>query len=225
LIEHLEANKGSKTFTFLVTMQNHGGYMDLYDNFPVTRYVNNVFTGETNQVNTYIELAKKSDEALKDLIEYLKAQPEKYVLVVFGDHQPSINAFTNNMSYGNNTSWQIPYIIWSNYDMDTDLMETMKNDVPASSLNYLGLTALKAANIKLPAYYQLIDRLRTEVPSINSAGYYSIEDNKYHFIDDLPSPLDKQHISDYDYLRYALMFDQKSGNFENKLYNVINSNK
>ena len=225
LIEHLEANKGSKTFTFLVTMQNHGGYMDRYDNFPVNSYVKNVFTGETNQVNTYIELAKKSDEALKDLIEYLKAQPEKYVLVVFGDHQPSINAFTNNMSYGNNTSWQIPYIIWSNYDMDPELMETMKNDVPASSLNYLGLTALKASNIKLPAYYQLIDKLRDEVPSINSAGYYSIEDKKYHFIDDFPSPVDKQHINDYDFMRYALMFDQKSGNFENNLYNVINSTK
>ena len=101
----------------------------------------------------------------------------------------------------------------------------MKEDVPASSLNYLGLTALKASNIKLPAYYQLIDKLRDEVASINSAGYYSIEDKKYHFIDDFPSPVDKQHITDYDFLRYALMFDQKSGNFENNLYNVINSTK
>ena len=46
LIDHIEsAPSGQKTFTFLVTMQNHGGYSESFSNFPITEYVTDLDDG------------------------------------------------------------------------------------------------------------------------------------------------------------------------------------
>lgn len=71
LYEQREA--GEKLFLFTVTMQNHGPYDDC-----------------EKPLDSYLELVRRSDEALMDLIGYFDAQQEPVVLLIFGDHQPCL---------------------------------------------------------------------------------------------------------------------------------------
>jgi len=218
--------EGEKTFTFLVTMQNHGGYTDIYENFPIPQTATRVFSGELTQVNTYIELVRKSDEALEMLVNYLKEQDEKYVLVVFGDHQPAINAFTNNMAPGKTTSWAVPYLVWTNYDMDETLYNSQfEQNTDTSSINYLALTTMDAAGIKYPAYYQLISKFREEVPSINAVGFYSNEKKEFNYHDNATAQKDIDVLKKYNYLQYSIIFDKNTNKLEDKLQNTISSVK
>ena len=212
---------GQKTFTFLITMQNHGGYAEAFDNLQVTPYVKRSFAGDTDQLNTFITLAHKSDEALEWLLTTLSEKDEKYCVVIFGDHQPSLAGFTNNMAPGKNSSWCVPYIIWTNYDMDPEFVASQEESMGYTSFNYLMLDVLRAANIEYPAYYQLLDASRNEIPCISAIGFYSPTLQKFQYNEGASEAGDIQSLDSIHMLQYALMFDDDNGEFETALHEVI----
>ena len=226
LMKQLDAKpKGQKSFTFLVTVQNHGGYTENMTNFTPKTYVKKVASGMELQVNTFLTCLNQSDKALEELINYLKTKDEKYTLLVFGDHQPNIMSFPSNFGVGKNTSWITPYIIWTNYEMDPELVKKYEEDkVGLTSINYLSLDVMKAAGIKYPGYYQVIDSIRSEVPQINTAGYYSVSQKKFFQIDDIPDPKDQKVIQLYRYIQYNMAIDKKDGEFRKTISTVVKKN-
>ena len=226
LMMQLDAKpKGQKSFTFLVTVQNHGGYTENFTNFTPKPYVKNIVSGMDTQVNTFLTCLNQSDKALEELIAYLKTKDEKYTLMIFGDHQPNINSFPNNFGVGKNTSWVTPYIIWTNYEMDPELVAKYENDeVGITSVNYLALDVMKAAGIKYPGYYQVIDNIRSEIPQINTAGYYSVSQKKFFQVEDVKDPKDQKAIKLYRYIQYNSAIDKKDNEFRKSVYSVVNKN-
>lgn len=214
---------GKKVFAFLVTIQNHGGYSKDLTNFETTNYVTQTYTGSDLSVNVYLSCLQESDNALRELLEYLSTQDEKYTVLMFGDHQPQLmKVFHNSFALGTNTSWTIPYIIWTNFDMNKDLQQQYEDDtVGITSINYLSLDVLKAAGVKLPAYYQLLSQIRKEVPCINSAGFYSTISGKFVNFEDATAADAPKILELYRFLQYDLVFDNNNSNFENQISSVI----
>lgn len=227
LMKQLDAKpKGQKSFTFLVTVQNHGGYTENFMNFTPKKYAKNIMTGKDTQVNTYLTCLNQSDKALEELINYLKTKDEKYTLLIYGDHQPNITSFPNNFGIGKNTSWVTPYIIWTNYEMNPELVAKYKADkVGVTSVNYLALDVMKAAGIKYPGYFQVIDSIRTEIPQINPAGYYSASQKKFFQIEDVTDPKDQKAIQLYRYLQYNMTIDKKDSEFRKAVNAVVKQNE
>ena len=226
LMMQLDAKpKGQKSFTFLVTVQNHGGYTENLNNFTPKPYVKNLVTGMDTQVNTFLTCLNQSDKALEELIAYLKTKDEKYTLLIYGDHQPNITSFPNNFGIGKKTSWVTPYIIWTNYDMNPELVEKYTNDkVGVTSVNYLALDVMKAAGIKYPGYFQVIDSLRTEIPQINPAGYYSASQKKFFTVEEVNDPKDQKAIQLYRYIQYNVTIDKKDSEFRKAANAVVKKN-
>ena len=195
-------------------MQNHGGYTVEYPNMPLHNYVDYVFSGEKTQVNTYLTCLSKSDEALEFLLDYLKGCDEKYTVLVFGDHQPKMQAFTNNFAPGRMSSYIVPYIIWTNYDMDPALKEGHETGEEVTSLNYLSLDVMRAAGIEMPTYYKVIDSIKKEVPSINAIGYYSKTEGKYAYNNAIANDTDRKILDLYHDIQYNLLFDKNYSNLK-----------
>ena len=115
---------GKPAFIFNVTMQNHGGYTDVYPNFE------NDIQAQYNSdaLNQYLSLIHKTDAALEDLVSYFSKADEKTVIVFFGDHQPS-DAVANQIEMASGVDpsdmnseqqkkrYQVPYLVWANYDI------------------------------------------------------------------------------------------------------------
>ena len=195
LVQVLESSSAEKTFTFLVTMQNHGGYTTSYANFPVKDYT--TLGGDYGKaVNTFLSLVNESDKALEYLIGYLSEQDEKYTLLIFGDHQPNID-IPGDMGTGGN-KWMVPYLLWTNYDMPEDLLA---REDRITSLNYLSLDVMEAAGIAPSSYYSYIAGIREEVPVINISGYRDREGN-WHGFGERCEAVDK-----YFDLQYYTLFD------------------
>ena len=225
LIEQIEqAPEDQKVFAFLITVQNHAGYTENLTNFVPTEYfAPGTANGNELALNVYLTCLKQSDDALKDLLEYLSEQDEKYTVMMFGDHQPQfMSVFPNNFAPGVYTSWTIPYMIWTNYDMDPEIKAQYENDtVGITSINYLAIDTLKAAGIELPGYFQLLEKMREELPCINSAGYYSNSLGSFGVYGD-PTDAETQKVLDlFQYIQYNLMFDKDSGEFKNSLMTVV----
>ena len=156
-------------FLFQVTMQNHGAYDEIYSNFTPDIFVDGV---PYESVSQYFSLVKRSDEALKSLITYFEEQEEPTVIVFFGDHQPndaiaapilSLNGKdVKNLSKEDEAKrYEVPYIIWANYD----IREGKKED---TSANYLAAKVLDVAGVPLSAYQNYLLELEKTMPIVSA---------------------------------------------------------
>lgn len=170
LIECYETKeKGKPLFAFNVTMQNHGGYQDTYDNFTPDIAVEDSSNVSLNQ---YLSLIKRSDAALEHLVDYFSNVEEKAVIVFFGDHQPSDTVAAtvlakNGMAWNHLTEeelklrYQVPYVIWANYEM----AEETGAD---TSANYLAAEVLQRAGVPLNAYQNYLLEVKQQYPVISA---------------------------------------------------------
>ncbi len=161
--------EGQPLFVFNVTMQNHGGYSDAYDNFTPDIAVSGV---DNFSLNQYLSLVSLSDQALEALISYFEGVDEKTVVVFFGDHQPSDTVASSILAL-NGMQWnaldeeelklryQVPYVIWANYDIE----EEQNAD---TSVNYLAARVLECAGVTTSAYQNFLLELEETYPIIST---------------------------------------------------------
>ena len=210
IIERFESRKVNENlFIMSISMQNHGGYAEDYDNFEENYYkIGRSYT----DANQYFSLIRESDDALRDFIEYFMSVEEPVEVIFFGDHQPSLNRNFYEILNGKGLSglttaelqalYMVPFFIWTNYD-------TTEEKVDITSLNFLSTLALERAGIDLPPYNQFMADLMEVVPAINARGYYSLEKNRYIHVEDALGE-ELKWITQYQNLQYNGLFDSKN---------------
>ena len=209
IIERYESRGANeKLYLMGITMQNHGGYGEPYDNFYEGCYkIGRSYT----DANQYLSLVHESDKAVKNLIEYFSKVDDPVEIVFFGDHQPSLNSNFYPLLNGKGMSgltedelealYTVPFFIWTNYD-------TPEETVDITSLDFLSTMTLERAGIELPAYNKFLADMMETVPAVNSRGYYSKEKQCYQHIDDATGE-EAEWIKNYHMLQYNSMFDKK----------------
>lgn len=133
IIKIIEDND-EPVFIFNTTMQNHGGY----GNKPnISDYIN---VGNDNELNNYLTLIKESDRAIEELIGKCESLDEETIIVFFGDHQPGLTSFYNDLTE-ESLKYKIPYFIWTNgsYKIEEFPKETSMNYLPAIITEMLGI--------------------------------------------------------------------------------------
>ena len=84
-----EKETNQKLFTFCVTMQNHGGYsQSTLKGYEPDVKLN--YETEYPEAQTYLSLARESDKAFQNLVEYFEKVDEPTMIVMFGDHWPKL---------------------------------------------------------------------------------------------------------------------------------------
>ena len=215
IIEDYENRDTAKPyFTFNVTMQNHGGYTTSSINFDESVYTTST-QKSYKKTNKYLSLVKASDDAFKGLIEYFSAVDEPTVILMFGDHQPSIeNKFISEvMGVSNLSNLSIeqeqsrhctPFYIWANYDIEEDYVEAL-------SVNYLSSLLLEVAGLDMTEYNKYLLRLKEILPVISTAGY--MDSNGVYYTWDEDSPY-KNLLAEYERVQYNAIFDTENVNKE-----------
>ena len=211
---------GQPAFIFNVTMQNHGGYTDTYYGFDNTVTADKLNNSALDQ---YLSLIKMTDEDLKSLIEYFSNVDEKTIVVFFGDHQPNDTVASsvlaaNGMDYNNLSNeelklrYQVPYVIWANYDID----EATGED---TSVNYLAANVLKAAGVPTSDYQSFLLKLKEEYPIISAVRTDKTAGKTANKTPDKASnksdkatgtkknQADSDMLNDYKLLQYYRLFD------------------
>ena len=178
--------QGQPAFIFNVTMQNHGGYTDTYENFESDV---KALSADSAALDQYLSLVKRTDTAFEQLLNYFDAQDEKTVVLFFGDHQPSnaVTKYVQGADTQNEQRYEVPYVIWANYDISEE-------SGADTSANYLAAQVLKAAGVPTSAYHNFLLELEE---------YYPI----YSAVRTECSRESEELLSDYRILQYYLLFD------------------
>lgn len=202
LYEHRDTSE--PVFYFNVTMQNHGGYSSEESAVPVTVEPLDEEL-QLPQVEEYLSLAHETDQAFAELVEYFSNVEEDTIILLFGDHQPSLGGDVNDLladsdegSYGEN-SWLISsFVMWANFDID-------EADGILTSPNYLRALLVDQAGIETNAYERFLLGLYQEYPAINANGYYDSALNWHTTDEDEP-----EELHNYRYLVYNNVFDKRN---------------
>lgn len=198
------------TMIFNVTMQNHSGYSQGWNN--LSGDVTVTGGAKPSSITTqYFSLMKESDQAIQALVEHYSQVDEKTLIVFFGDHQPPLgNTFFETL-YGKKLderdpeevqqAYETPFFIWANYDIPE------QDDLRISS-NYLGVLAAEVAGLPLTGYQQLLSRLMDVLPVAGTAGYLTADGLVTQEAEELPGYVQSLY-REYELAAYNHLFDEK----------------
>lgn len=173
LLEEKEPDE--KMFIFNVTMQNHGGFevANLESTVHVTELNGEACEGQYPKADQYLTLMNMSDEALKYFLGELEAVEEPTMVIMFGDHQPSVETEFFEALYGMRwtevpdklkiNSFRTPYMIWTNYDREAE-------DLGDMSAFLLGSEILEAAGMEQSGLFALAEPLKENYDAVHAMG-------------------------------------------------------
>ncbi|MCD7864503.1 MAG: LTA synthase family protein [Clostridiales bacterium] len=119
----LDSTDQQSDFVFTITVQSHGSYPSeqiLED--PAIEVTGGETEAEHYQWEYYINELHEVDAFIGDLIEMLENRDEKTILVLYGDHLPTMGLTDEDMNNG--SIYQTTYATWNNFGLeaeDTDL--------------------------------------------------------------------------------------------------------
>ena len=176
-----------KIFEYILTMQNHISYR--FPSEEMQTY------HEDLDRNVYMQLLHASDDALKEFVEYLEKQDEKYILMIFGDHQPRLGILDNT----DGKQYEVPFLIWANYQLPT------QHNIVTSTV-YLQNYLIEAAGLKPTAMNNYMKELSKEIPVLTK-NFFMDKDYKYY-----DNSIEKQSrftkLDEYDRICYYRIFDE-----------------
>lgn len=228
LVSLYEAKDVNETlFLFEVTMQNHGGYSQLYDDFPIQVSLTDVHTSTSYATEHYLTLVQESDRAFQELITYLETVTEPVIVLMFGDHQPNDFVSENIASLTgvkkedrsleeSQNRYIVPYVIWANYPLDkeaagfSDLSAVSStNQINANTLscNYLGACLTRLAGQETSTYQDFLLLLKQQLPVITANTVIDAEGN-YMTIKEAQKRY-PEWMNLYEKLQYRLLFDRE----------------
>ena len=196
------------TFFFNVTMQNHSGYAQGWNNLERTIDLPDRLARTDSSARQYFALARESDDALRELIGYYSQQDEPTMIVFFGDHQPPLtNSFYEEL-YGKKLSertteevlrqYAVPFFIWTNYDIQEE------QDVVISP-NYLGVLTARLAGLPMTGFMNFLSQLYEALPAVTPVGFVT-GDGQYLARSELNEE-QRRLLDIYETLNYCGMVD------------------
>ena len=203
-----KAGNQSPFFLFNVTIQNHSGFAvsSGYVERQVTITDKTFDHGSSEQ---YLNLIKKTDEALEKLVSYYKKKGEPTVIMMFGDHEPHVGeAFYDSLLARikdeseleiMDREYRVPFMIWANYDIQEKQNEQI-------STNYLGPYLLNALNLKMTGYDKYLLDLRKQVPVFCAVDYIGSDGVLY---DTTKTSKYTKYLTQYNVLQYNNAVDTK----------------
>lgn len=167
-------------FIFNVTIQNHGAWPFYNGDNAIS--LNGASGEDLASFENILSLYKDSDEAFEHLINRLKQRERPTVVIMFGDHHPSISAEVKNFIHVGSIfrqnpllEYQTPIVFWANYDIDT-------SDIPdVFSTNYISAIMAECSGIPLNGQQQFLLEMMENVPVYSTAGIFDTQLNPVEY--------------------------------------------
>lgn len=159
-----------RDFVFCVTIQNHGGYEHEYRSEDPVQILEP--QGGYPQAEEYLNLAHDSDWAFEALIAQLEESDEPTIVVMFGDHLPSIEeTFLSQVLDPSDpfSRYETPVVFWANFDTDFAGLE----DGFRMSSNYLSVFLMRSAGLPLTGWMQFLEELYEIYPVLSVIGTWT----------------------------------------------------
>lgn len=200
--------KDKPVFIHAVTMQNHMPYFEGKNGENSISISTNVNLEENSikELESYSEGIKKTDAAIKNLVDQISKINEPTMLVFWGDHLPVLNndiyeqlKNTNSQNFENERVLsETPLLIYSNFNLKKDELKTVS---PA----FLGVSIFDMMGSKLSPYYAMLETIKTNIPGLKDNV---LIDSKGNLKNEL-SESEKNMLNEYKLIQYDLLMGKQ----------------
>lgn len=157
-----------RDFIYAISVQPHGKYpsVPLGDEQPITVSSTVLSEDELIPFSYYVNQVYEEDAFLRSLVQTLETCGEPTILVLYGDHLPSISAAEDYMAKGD--LLQTEYVIWDNIGLEEQDLDLKAYQLSASILKKLGiqsgfLNSFHQSFAETPRYQEYLELLEYDM--------------------------------------------------------------
>lgn len=187
-----ESDPDTPYFNFSVTYEGHGPYNYRQNKYDTSFIRNNYATADGYAMDNYLSCVYKRDQELMVLVDKLRESDRPVVLLIFGDHKPTLGSDVNNYttaayeSFGINMDvsseqgfidyFSTEYVIWANDAAKAQLgIDLAGKKGPMISPCYLMNVLFDAVGWDCgSSYLQAMDGCMAQFPVVSSKGRVSV---------------------------------------------------
>ncbi|MFW5646110.1 MAG: sulfatase-like hydrolase/transferase [Acetivibrio ethanolgignens] len=134
----MDATEAAPDFVYTITVQGHGSYPE----YPVIENPEITVSGAASEEKNYaweyyINELHEVDKFIGNLIEQLSERDEKTMVIMFGDHLPTMNLKERDMETG--SLFKTKYITWNNFGLEKQDIDSTSYQLMADMTNQLGI--------------------------------------------------------------------------------------
>ena len=137
ILKTLDDNKNKSDFTFGITVQSHGKYNDVKTDSKDPVKVYNAPEGKEESYEYYVNEINEVDQMIGKLVYALGKREKPTVLVLYGDHLPSLDLSNEDLEDG--SLYETQYIIWNNYGLKAKDQDLKAYELYPEVLDQLGI--------------------------------------------------------------------------------------
>lgn len=172
-------------FSFSVTIQNHGPYLNKYPDIEIPNFETDLdlSADEENELSNFFHGVKSADAGIQQMVDRFNATSEPVVLVYFSDHQPMLSnemfdqVFPDNHEPGSKEDLtrlrDVPFFIWFNqaaldlYEIDHISELTDDEDIFISA-SFLGAYVMELLGFRYVSPFMDFNMdLRQQIPIVH----------------------------------------------------------
>lgn len=139
IIKALDSTPDQPDYVYTISVQGHGDYQ----NEPVLEDPKITVTGAEGKAKNnyaweyYVNEINEMDQFIKELTERLEEYDEPTVLVMYGDHLPTMDLEMEDLT--NKYLYQTQYVIWDNMGLEKKDMNLASYQIAAEVLDRVGI--------------------------------------------------------------------------------------
>ncbi|MCF0127499.1 MAG: LTA synthase family protein [Pseudobutyrivibrio sp.] len=137
-LDSMNSTEGSD-FVYTIMVGSHGAYPEyvVEENPRITVECEGKTEGQTNAWNYYVNRIHDDDDFLRSYIEALDARGEDTLVIMFGDHLPTMGLTENEVATG--SLYKTKYFTWNNFGMEEINKDLTTYQLVSEFLNRLGI--------------------------------------------------------------------------------------
>lgn len=193
--------KQDRSFIFAFPNSSHSPWkISHYPNNKIKLLNTDLESDFSNEIIAYYNSLTHVDQLFQSLVQQLDDN-EHTVIFIVGDHQPALKA--NKLMSQNEWSFKdkinkhlVPYLVWSNYDLDIQVTHE-----PFTSMNFVSLKLLQIANIEPNGFYAFLENVFHEFKAFS----FVLLKNGQAL--DVADEVDNETLKKYHFVQYKYLSD------------------
>lgn len=138
IIKCLDSTEDQPDYVYTISVQGHGAYPEEPELEDPEITVSGAPTeAKNNQWEYYVNQIREMDNFIKELTDALEEYPEDVVLVMYGDHLPTMGLTVEDVE--NKYLFQTQYVMWDNFGMEKKDVNLAAYQMAAEVMDRVGI--------------------------------------------------------------------------------------
>ncbi|MED9881180.1 MAG: LTA synthase family protein [Blautia sp.] len=138
IIKCLDSTEDQPDYVYTISVQGHGSYPEEPElEEPEITVTGSPTEAKNNQWEYYVNQIREMDDFVKELTDALEEYPEDVVLVMYGDHLPTMDLTVEDVK--NRYLFQTQYVMWDNFGLEKKDVNLAAYQMAAEVLDRVGI--------------------------------------------------------------------------------------